>query len=272
MSLGGADRTDSSELNSKDAVTGLSIRDLVVQFPGQAPVLLDFSLDVLPGQIIALVGASGCGKSTLLRTIAGLQSHSCGAIEFTGAPNSRRGDLSFVFQDATLLPWRTAYENVRLPLELQPRGDRRMSDQQQEQQIADALDCVELAPASRHLFPRQLSGGMRMRTSIARALVTDPCLLLLDEPFAALDDLLRTKLNQLVLDLWQRRRRTIMLVTHNIAEAALLSHRVVVLGQQRASRLIDNPLPWPRSSQQRTSLEFARLYGLISQALTEASG
>jgi NitT/TauT family transport system ATP-binding protein len=108
MSRDGADQTDPSELKSKDAVTGLSIRDLVVQFPGQAPVLLDFSLDVLPGQIIALVGASGCGKSTLLRTVAGLQSYSCGRIEFTGAPNSRRGDLSFVFQDATLLPWRTA--------------------------------------------------------------------------------------------------------------------------------------------------------------------
>lgn len=271
MSPDGADPSDFSEPNSKDTGTGLSIRDLIVQFPGQSPVLFDFSLDVLPGQIIALVGASGCGKSTLLRTVAGLQSYSTGSINFTGAAKSRRGDLSFVFQDATLLPWRTAYENVRLPLELQPQGDRRLADRRLEKRVNYALDCVELAPASRHLFPRQLSGGMRMRTSIARALVTDPCLLLLDEPFAALDDLLRTKLNQLLLDLWQRRQRTILLVTHNIAEAALLSHQVAVLGQQRVVQVIDNPLPWPRSSQQRTNLEFARLYGLISQALSEAS-
>ena len=110
-----------------------------------------------------------------------------------------------------------------------------------------------------------------MRTSIARSLVTDPCLLLLDEPFAALDDMLRTKLNQLLLQLWQQRSRTILFVTHNIAEAVLLSHQVAVFGQRKVARLIDNDLPWPRHVDQRTDLQFAQGYGAISQALAEVS-
>ncbi|MBX3420011.1 MAG: ABC transporter ATP-binding protein [Pirellulaceae bacterium] len=252
---------------------GLEIHGLSIGFGQASPVIDGLELSVCAGEIVALVGASGCGKSTLLRAVAGLQPYQAGTIQATGStPIRRLGDLAFVFQDATLLPWRTTYENVALPFELQrARYHRRLSAEKMQQRVAEALESVELGSESWHRFPRQLSGGMKMRASIARALVTDPSLLLLDEPFAALDDLLRSKLNQLLLELWQRRRRTILFVTHNIAEAAYLSHRIVVLGGQRVSRIISNSLGWPRSHQQRSSVEFAHMYGSISSALSEAS-
>lgn len=237
-----------------------------VAFKGKPPVLQELSLNVAPGEIVALVGASGCGKSTLLRTIARLIDPQGGSIQYDQASVMRRaGDLAYVFQDATLLPWRTVNENIALPLEL---GLRRRG-QAAEQAISDARQAVGLDEEAGGKFPRELSGGMRMRTSIARALVTDPSILLLDEPFAALDDILRSKLNELLLELWNVRSRTILFVTHNIAEAVYLSHRIAVLGGGQVARLIDNPLPWPRSAQLRASLDFAKLYGQVSQALAE---
>lgn len=260
---------NSNLLTPSPIAVGLDIKGLKVQFDQHNPVLNELELSVQPGQIIALIGASGCGKSTLLRAIAGLQEYQSGAIEFSNTPSPNQNvACAFVFQEATLLPWRTVIENVRLPLEL---GDRGKDLQQMNQRIEDSLLSVSLGQENWHKFPRQLSGGMRMRTSIARALVTDPDLLLLDEPFAALDDILRTKLNQLLLDLWYARRRTVLFVTHNIAEAVMLSHQIAVVARGKIARLIPNSLNWPRDIKQRTSVEFAQQYAITSEALAKES-
>jgi NitT/TauT family transport system ATP-binding protein len=233
------------------------------------PVLKDLSLEIAPGEVVALVGASGCGKSTLLRAIARLVPLTHGTIEFDQHSTQRRpGDLAYVFQEATLLPWRTVHENIGLPLEL----GRSIASEDVQSAITAARQAVRLDATAGDKFPHELSGGMRMRTSIARALVTDPSVLLLDEPFAALDDILRTRLNDLLLELWDSRPRTILFVTHNIAEAVYLSHRIAVLGSGRVAQWIENPLSWPRTPAQRATLEFATLYGGVSQALAEVAG
>ena len=257
---------ESTNLDSQPLqTTGIHIHEVRVEL-GDHRVLDSLSLDVSPGEIVALLGASGCGKSTLLRSIAGLVTLQAGEIAFT-KQSRRGGDLAFVFQDATLLPWRTVKENVVLPLELGRRGL-----DMHESKVQAALSAVGLTERDYKKFPRELSGGMRMRTSIARALVTDPSILLLDEPFAALDDILRTRLNDLLLELWEQRRRTILFVTHNIAEAVYLSHRIAVFGKGRIADLIANPLPWPRNAAARMSPEFGSFFGLVSQKLADAQG
>lgn len=240
--------------------TGIHIKEICVSY-GRQLILDALSLDVAPGEIVACLGASGCGKSTLLRAIAKLLPIQSGEIEFS-EPKRRTGDLAFVFQDATLLPWRTVEENVRLPLELGSAGRSAGSVN-----VSAALEAVGLQPSDFRKFPRELSGGMRMRTSIARALVTDPSVMLLDEPFAALDDILRTRLNELLIELWQQRRRTILFVTHNIAEAVYLSHRVAVFGRGRIAQLVNNPIAWPRVASQRNSPEFVAFYAHLSSLL-----
>jgi NitT/TauT family transport system ATP-binding protein len=242
---------------------GIKVRQLCVSFDTKTHILQGLNLDILEGEVLALLGASGCGKSTLLRAIAGLITPRAGSIDFTGRVG---GKMSYVFQDATLLPWRTVHENVRLPLEL-TRGEQRASRSEVDRRVAQALEDVELDPASWKRFPRQLSGGMKMRASIARALVTEPEVLLLDEPFAALDDLLRTRLNELVLQLWQARRRTIIFVTHNIAEAVYMSHRIAVFGRGNINRVVENRLAWPRTAVQRSEVHFAEQYSEVSRAL-----
>ncbi len=259
---------------------GVSIQGLTVRFDNRPAVLDGLELSISAGEIIALVGASGCGKSTLLRAIAGLQSYQAGKIDYPcdhgdGSLAEQTGgqvDKAFVFQDATLLPWRTVFENVRLPFEL--KGHRHLGLDHHEivQRVEQALVSVDLSEPQWRLFPRQLSGGMRMRTSIARALVTDPSLLLLDEPFAALDDILRTRLNQLILDLWTTKPRTILFVTHNIAEAVMLSHKIAVVAGGKIAALMTNDLGWPRSADQRTSLKFAELYSQVSRLLAQFAG
>lgn len=272
---------------------GISISDLEFCYPHGSSVLNNLSLDVAPGEIVALLGPSGCGKSTLLRAIAGLHSPTSGQIVFSGpSPGRPAGNLAYVFQDATLLPWRTVESNVSLPFELGKHrahsNPSRGKDAAASRALAAAeatgvqenglrlsvrevLRSVGLDESTLGKYPRELSGGMRMRTSIARALVTDPSILLLDEPFAALDDLLRTRMNELLLELWHRRKRTVVFVTHNIAEAVYLSHRIALLGKGRIFRVLDNPLDWPRIAEQRTSVEFAELYGVVSQGIAEAS-
>ena len=239
---------------------------LSIQYVGGPRAVADIDLTVPPGEIVSLIGPSGCGKTTLLRLMAGLEVPTEGSVSLDPPVQSQSGGIAFVFQQPTLLPWRTALQNVTLPLELighsQPGERRRLA--------TDMLETVGLTEAIDR-YPHQLSGGMRMRVSIARALVTSPNVLLLDEPFAALDDMLRTQLGQLLLDLWERQRFTAVMVTHNIAESILLSHHIVVMREGRFDAQLDNPLPWPRAESLRSSAAFGQFYGHVSAALRGGS-
>lgn len=260
------------------ACFGIDLQGLLVQFRAGEPVLEALSLRVAPGEIVALVGASGCGKSTLLRTLAGLQSFERGtlnlispsAFDHDDAKNLLARESAFVFQQPTLLPWRNVTQNVCLPMQL---GDRRRGaegSQLSQAGVAAVLASVGLSDSDATKYPHELSGGMQMRVSLARALITDPSILLLDEPFAALDDLLRARMNELLLRMHADRKRTVVLVTHNIAEAVFLSQRVAVMGRGRIHREIENRLPFPRDESLRGSLEFAQMFSEVSQALHEA--
>lgn len=192
------------------------------RFPGGVEALRDASLRLTEGDFVALLGPSGCGKSTLLRLIAGLDQPDSGSVTWDGRPPAP-GDVGYVFQDATLLPWATARANVFLPLRL--RGVARDVAMPQ---VQAALQRVGLAGFEK-ARPRQLSGGMRMRVSIARALVTNPRLLLMDEPFAALDEFTRHKLQADLLKVWREAGCTVVFVTHSIYEAAFLARRIVLM-------------------------------------------
>jgi NitT/TauT family transport system ATP-binding protein len=240
-------------------------------FTGGQAALVDVSFEIRRGQFVALVGPSGCGKSTLLRLIAGLLPPSAGRVEVAGRPAQQaRRDcrVGFVFQDPRLLPWRTALENVGLPLELE-----RASRERRQSAATAALGLVGLSGADSAKLPRMLSGGMRMRVSLARALVARPELLLLDEPFAALDDLLRQQLNEELLRIWCQRRWTAAFVTHNVAEAVYLSERILVLtpGPGRIAAEVPVPFPYPRGRALRATGEFARLTGEVSACLRESA-
>lgn len=212
----------------------MSLSDVRFGWSGAPPLLDGLDLSARAGEITALVGASGCGKSTVLRLVAGLLRPERGQIQ---APD---GERAFVFQSPTLLPWRTVEENVRLPLELRHAPDAGP-------RVAEALARVGLSEAARQL-PRQLSGGMRMRVSLARALVTQPALMLMDEPFSALDPITRKRLQQEFLQLWERLRFTVLLVSHDIDEAVLLADRIFVLGGRpaRVKLQVEVDLPRPR--------------------------
>lgn len=221
----------------------LNFRGVQRRFSGTGLVVDDVSLDIRPGEFVALLGPSGCGKSTLLRLAAGLDrpDHGDIAIESFG----RRFFRSFVFQDAHLLPWRTVLENVALPLEL-IGGSRKEARFQAE----SALERVGLKDAlERH--PLQLSGGMKMRVSLARALVTQPTLLLLDEPFAALDEGTRHRLQEDLRHLWRTLRMTVLFVTHSVSEAVFLADRTLVFSPRPARIRMDHtvalPLERPRA-------------------------
>ena len=227
----------------------------------------DVNLVVRRGELIALVGPSGCGKSTLLRMIAGLMSPTSGEL---AVPARLGGDsrTAFVFQDSNLLPWRSVFDNIRLPLEL--RGE---SFEKQTAAVEESLALIGLKPEDSAKRPRMLSGGMRMRVSLARALVTRPELLLLDEPFAALDDLLRQQLNEELLRIWTEQRWTGLFVTHNVAEAVFLSQRVLVMSKSPGTLVADITVPFehPRDPELRSSPEFAKLTGEISRRLRDAA-
>ena len=233
-----------------------------VVFASGVSAVQNVSLQLPAGQIHSLIGPSGCGKTTLLRAIAGLQECTRGQVRLEPPAVGSQGQIGFVFQQPALLPWLTTLQNVMLPLEL--LGHESSGMQRQRPELM--LESVKLSDAADRM-PSQLSGGMRMRVSIARALITRPSVLLLDEPFAALDDMLREQLGQLFLSLWHELRFTAVLVTHNVAESILLSHQIVIMKNAAARTTVANPLPWPRESSMRRSPEFGRFYGEISDRL-----
>jgi NitT/TauT family transport system ATP-binding protein len=222
-----------------------SLRDLELRFnSAERAVFQNLCLDVVQGEFLSIVGPSGCGKSTLLKMLAGLLMPTGGELIrcSNSAESSRR--IGFVFQHPTLLPWRTAAENLKLPLELgSDAGSRQLSQTECE----DLLLQVGLTVADADKRPSELSGGMQMRLSLARALATGPDILLLDEPFAAVDDLLRLRLQEDVRRLYEQKNLTTILVTHNLHEAVFMSDRVIVLGGS-PSRVVDTiPISEPRS-------------------------
>lgn len=232
--------------------------------------LKDMSLDVYRGEFLSLLGPSGCGKSTALRIIAGLGAASSGSIDW---PSSRvnvrglpEGDVGFVFQEPTLMPWQTVFGNVYLPLRLIGLGKSAARPR-----VMEVLASVGLADFA-NSYPRELSGGMKMRVSIARALVTKPRLLLMDEPFAALDEITRQKLNDDVLRLWRDSGITVIFVTHSVFESAFLSNRIVVMrarpGQVCADLSIENS--GTRDANYRTSEAYRATTDKVSRALQEA--
>jgi len=218
------------------------------------------------GEFLSLLGPSGCGKSTLLRIIAGLTPPSAGDCRL--AVDHTPGRIGFVFQDPTLMPWSTVLSNVLLPF----RITRRAGAAERERALA-AIRAVGLS-GFENSYPHQLSGGMRMRVSIARALVTDPDLLLLDEPFAALDEITRLQLNDDLLELWRERRPTILFVTHSVFESVYLSTRIAVISARpgRISADLAVNLPQPRDRATRSSPAYATMCDQVSGALARAMG
>ncbi len=246
-------------------MTALLRLDQVSKVYNSGTVALDgVNLAVDAGEFVSLVGPSGCGKSTALRLVAGLGEVSSGQMQWSVPPEQRQ--MAFVFQDAALMPWATVVNNVHLPLKLKGQSLRACR-----QQIYQALDRVALGDAA-SAYPRQLSGGMKMRVSIARALVTQPQVLLMDEPFGALDEMTRSRLNQDVLDLWQQQQWTVLFVTHNIYEAVYLSQRVVVMAAQpgRVVAEVTIDVPYPRTEAFRTSSLFNQYCREILTHLAQA--
>jgi NitT/TauT family transport system ATP-binding protein len=242
----------------------VGVRGVSKAFANGVEALADVSLDVEAGEFLSVLGPSGCGKSTLLRLIAGLIEPSAGTIEW--AEEEGREGLGFVFQEPTLMPWATALANVALPLKL-----RGMARSEREARAASALGNVGLKGFER-AWPRELSGGMKMRVSLARALVVGPRLLLMDEPFAALDEITRHRLNGDLLELWQRSGVTVVFVTHSVFESVFLSQRVVVMAARpgRVSAEVAVSVPYPRSEAFRTSAEYAAYCRQASSRLGEA--
>jgi NitT/TauT family transport system ATP-binding protein len=248
------------------------MKDVSKVFSSGTVALTGMSLTVNGGEFVSLLGPSGCGKSTALRIIAGLGDTTSGTIDW---PSSRinskglpDGDISFVFQEPTLMPWTTVFGNVYLPLKL-----RGISKHGAYDDILAALDRVGLKDFA-DAYPRELSGGMKMRVSIARALVTKPKLLLMDEPFAALDEITRQKLNDDVLRLWRETGITVIFVTHSVFESAYLSNRIIVM-KARPGRVHDDfPLVTSaeRGLQYRTSEEYRATCDKVSRSLIEAIG
>ncbi|MBM7571133.1 ABC transporter ATP-binding protein [Aquibacillus albus] len=240
-------------------------------YTGGTVALSDFHLSVKEGEFLSFLGPSGCGKSTALRMVAGLGEATDGDVSvFNKKPKEmiqQTNDIAFVFQDANLLPWRNVLDNVLLPLEL--RGGNKKESKQ------TALRVLEMVGLKDHLksYPRQLSGGMKMRVSIARALAAKPRMLLMDEPFGALDEITRQTLQMELLDIWQQENMTVLFVTHNVYEAVFLSSRIAVMSARpgRLSSLIDIDLPYPRELSVRTNPTFTEYVDLASDHLETSS-
>ncbi|MEX2534422.1 MAG: ABC transporter ATP-binding protein [Trueperaceae bacterium] len=229
---------------------------------GSLHALDDVNLEARRGEFVSIVGPSGCGKSTLLWAIAGLEPLSSGIVKVHDEEVSgTRRDLGLIFQDANLLPWRTLIGNIHFPFEI-------MHKSPDPDVIAGLLESVGLNGFEQH-YPHELSGGMQQRASIVRALAYDPELLLLDEPFAALDAFTRDEMNLMLLDIWERTRKTVLFVTHQIPEAVFLSDRVYVLKPRpgRNSHVFEIDLPRPRTLSMTTDPHFFEVVGHVKQAI-----
>jgi NitT/TauT family transport system ATP-binding protein len=250
---------------SKDfEVPAVTLAGANKSYGNSAPILEQIDLSIVKREFVSLIGPSGCGKSTLLKLISGLTPLTSGAVLVDGmTPADARETISYIFQDATLLPWRTVTRNVGLGLELE--GVRR---EDREQKVQSLLELVGLKHVAKS-YPRQLSGGMKMRVSVARALATRPRLLLLDEPFGALDEMTRDRLNEELLRLREEQKWTAIFVTHSVAEAVFLSTRIVVLAPSpgRIAEQISIDLPFPRTAAARETPEFESLVTRVSRAL-----
>ncbi|MEM8553067.1 MAG: ABC transporter ATP-binding protein [Pseudomonadota bacterium] len=242
----------------------IRLRAVSKTFDNGTHALDGVDLDVADGEFLSLLGPSGCGKSTILRLIAGLEAPSEGEMQRqkTGAGQ----DVGFVFQEPTLMPWARVFENVWLPLRLKGASRR-----EAEPRVMDALESVGLSDF-RSAFPRELSGGMKMRVSIARALATDPSILLMDEPFAALDEITRFRLNDDLLELWDAKGWTVVFVTHSVFESVFLSTRIAVMTGRpgRIATCLEIDEPSPRSESFRTSARYGEIARDTSKALHAA--
>jgi len=239
---------------------------------GQSTVALqDITLEVKANEFVSLIGPSGCGKSTLLRLVADLLTPTSGELTVNGKPPSQARidrDYGFVFQAATLYDWRTVSRNVQLPLEVMGYAPRRRAERAMEM-----LKLVELEQFARH-YPWQLSGGMQQRVAIARALAFEPALLLMDEPFGALDEFTRERMNMELLKIWGKTGGTVIFVTHSIAEAVFLSNRVVVMSARpgRITQVVNVDLPHPRNFETREDPRFFAAVTAVRESLREAYG
>ncbi len=248
-------------------------RQIGMSYGDASPSLANIDLSIGRGEFVSIVGPSGCGKSTLLKLIAGLRTATTGELTINGvAPEDSPTRAAFVFQEPNLLPWRTVAGNIRLPLELDA-SNKSLAKAGSDVLIKETIRRIGLVPEDASKRPAELSGGMRMRVSLARALVTDPQIMLLDEPFAALDDILRQQLNEELQQLWWDKRWTGLFVTHNVSEAVFLSQRVLVMSRSpgRILESIEVPFAFPRSPDLRAEPEFARLTGLVSTHLRRAA-
>ena len=245
----------------------VSITHVSKLFANGTLAIQDANITVFPGEFLSILGPSGCGKSTLLRLIAGLGLPSTGTIDWGQKDASGRGRvIGFVFQEPTLMPWATAIANVATPLRLKGANKNEALER-----ARDMLHRVGLGGFV-SAYPRELSGGMRMRVSIARALVTEPQILLMDEPFAALDEITRNRLNDDLLALWLRQRFTAVFVTHSVFESVYLSQRIIVMAARPGRTFADLKVgsAHPRDPQFRTSAEYAGLCRTASEALRGA--
>jgi NitT/TauT family transport system ATP-binding protein len=254
-------------MNSDGGVPEVEFRGVAKSYGGGRLVLDAIDLKILKGEFVSIIGPSGCGKSTVLKLVSGLTPPTSGTIRVDGmTPRDARETVSFIFQDATLLPWRTVSDNVGLGLELE-----RASSDRRKKIAATLLELVGLQDVAA-AYPRELSGGMKMRVSIARALATSPRLLLMDEPFAALDEMTRERLNEELLRLRAERKWTGIFVTHSVTEAVFLSTRIIVLAPNpgRIHSCFAVELPFPRTAALRDTPEFEALVSCVSHELREA--
>ncbi len=244
----------------------LTIQSVDKVFAGDVVALRDMSLEIREGDFLSLLGPSGCGKSTALRLIAGLSHPTSGRIRWESSPGD--GALGVVFQEPTLMPWATVEDNVWLPLRLKGASKHSVRGE-----IMDTLKLVGLEKFARS-YPRELSGGMKMRVAIARALVTHPKLILMDEPFAALDEITRFKLNNDLLEMKEKIGCTVVFVTHSVFESVFLSDRIVIMAARpgRVIRELQVDAPYPRDDVFRTSPEYAAHTREASDALHQAMG